>query len=346
MATITYLGKSFETSVYSGTVYPDIAAQIREEFYPEYSLADVQRQLYEILYRNGNDTGIINAYYFARLMGDVGLDRAAYTINEILQSDEWCSWMWEYIQRKPKVFPPSDPLIKNVHALMRIGMSAYTGKITNFPFAECKRLLLKYRAHKTNLYIDTSCGWGVRMMAAAAVGLDYVGFDVNPPLIENLNRLGREIQKLKPNWQFEVIPHGSEYLEERLIGKADIMLTSPPYFILEDYRKGEQSCRPDTDYQAWVESFLKPTLDNSFQYAAPDTCVLFNIKDYKKYPMETDSVNHAKARGWIVSKDTLSNSARVTKRRGEHNINSADENVFVFHRHELSKPASSLGDMF
>ena len=342
MVAIVHQGRSVEFGMYSGTIYPDFIQYVRDNVYPKIDIADVRKQLYDVVVRGKtNSHNLINGHWFAKLQGDVRLDRAFYSPNDFLLSDEWVSAMKEYIEAKPKTFTPSNPLMVNVHKFLKISLFRIVGGATNFPLTECVRLLAKYRRPSTNTYIDTSCGWGVRMLAAAVLDLDYIGFEVNPPLISNLNELGQEIQRFKPDWKFEVIPHGSEYYEPRLEGKAEIMLTSPPYFILEDYKNGEQSCRPDTDFDTWCESFLYPTLDNSFQYAAPDTCVIINIKNYKEFDMEDRCIKYAESKSYQTTLDTLAISQRVIA--GE--IRSSNERVFVFHKHPLN-PKTALDDLF
>lgn len=82
------------------------------------------------------------------------------------------------------------------------------------------------------------------------------------------------------------------------------MLTSPPYFFLEDYRYGNQSCNENTSFDDWCTNFLYPTMDNSFKYAG-DSPVIINIKDYKGFDMVARTKNYATSKGYICTTDIL-----------------------------------------
>jgi hypothetical protein len=109
-------------------------------------------------------------------------------------------------------------------------------------------------------WLDMSAGWGDRLMAAAALGMRYVGFDPNRDLCAGhaaiVNTLGDAKRQQVVPLPFEcraAIQHLDE-LDETF----DVAFTSPPYFDLEIYNTDDpfQSVRRHPSPNKWLGSFL------------------------------------------------------------------------------------------
>lgn len=174
------------------------------------------------------------------------------------------------------------------------------------------------------------------MLAAAAMDMNYVGFDVNPKLLKKLRALGKEIRSIKPDWKFHLVEHGSEIMFPRLRGQADFMLTSPPYFCLEDYKHGtDQSYRQGVSYEQWCSSYLRPLMRNSFRYCKLGTYCLINIKDFAQYDLVRKTVKYGKKAGFkFVGYDTLKLGSI---KKGIHELRNMDEPVLVFRKVKRKK---------
>lgn len=188
---ITHLGITVNRS-WGGQVNSEIVNAIRNGYYSNHELEDVARQVYNVVLRGGTNISMIYGYWFERIANDCRLHHSFFSINEVLESDELIQFFYDNTLKNKDVF--NGDLIDNFKTAIRIGGKGISGKLSNFPLSECKRFLLKYKVSGGTCYIDTSCGWGVRMLASAAVGLDYVGFDVNPLLIKSLNEMGEVIK--------------------------------------------------------------------------------------------------------------------------------------------------------
>ena len=61
------------------------------------------------------------------------------------------------------------------------------------------------------------------------------------------------------------------------------MFTSPPYFNLEKYSNDDfSSTRYANNYQAWVDYFVKPTIENIYHYLKIGGYAMINIKNLSK----------------------------------------------------------------
>jgi DNA modification methylase len=78
----------------------------------------------------------------------------------------------------------------------------------------------------------------------------------------------------------EVIKDDSSFQKYR--GKVDMVFTSPPYFAKEKYSMDpEQSCIKFSQYEAWRDGFLRPTLETAVEWLRRDRYLLWNIADAK-----------------------------------------------------------------
>jgi hypothetical protein len=70
-----------------------------------------------------------------------------------------------------------------------------------------------------------------------------------------------------------------------------LVFSSPPYYDLEDYIVGDQSIYENKEiktYKNWTETFIIPTINNSYNYLVKGGYLLINIKNLIGYPMYTD----------------------------------------------------------
>lgn len=326
-----YLGKTVNTQYYDDLngFDEELYNKIVSEFYSK-DYDKMVKQLKGVLFNNKVMINHIYEYFFEEVANDTVLHNSRWSINEALASKDVMSLMFNKIKEKPKVF--GDIIdVKSVKTCFRIGNVGIASKASNFPLKECNRILRDYTTGNKKLYIDTSAGWGVRMLSSAANDINYIGFDVNTKLIPKLELLGDLIKQFKPNWNYKIIPNGSEIYVPELENKADIMFTSPPYFFLEDYRNGKQSATEDTSYEDWCKNFLKPTIENSYKYSANGSYMLFNIKDYKDFDMESKSKEYGIAAGYeFVGYTSLKNIQRVIKKDDKNILMDNSEDIIVF----------------
>ena len=199
---------------------------------------------------------------------------------------------------------------KNQH-IFPLGIKAFRVSIcqyaANFPPLVAKYIYEKlsdeFKDQDKILIWDPSAGWGGRILGAMSVENDtrkihYIGTDPNTDhntengrtkyheLADYYNKHTTTIFS-NPTHTYEIYQCGSEDMRNqesfhKYRGKLDIVFTSPPYFSKETYSTSEtQSTTKFTTFDAWVDGFLKPTLETAVEWLAPNRYLLWNISDVK-----------------------------------------------------------------
>jgi hypothetical protein len=191
---------------------------------------------------------------------------------------------------------------------------------------------------------DPSCGWGGRF--AGAIACDrvrkYIGCDPSTETFKGLERMRAELVPLARamgrNLDVELHVLGSETKEMRDAlpeGGVDVVFSSPPYFGQEEYsREPTQSYIQFKTPDAWLNGFMRMTLDNCAYCLKPDGTLAINIADVSGYPgnLANDFVALAENRGWkLVKTKTMKLALSVMpgtrrKQKGTHKY----EPIFVF----------------
>lgn len=124
-----------------------------------------------------------------------------------------------------------------------------------------------YELFNAKRVYDPSSGWGDRLagfMAASCTEF-YCSTDPNSRLYEGYEQQQKRYGRGK---EIKMYCHGSEVNGgiRKLYGhRVDTVFTSPPYFKAEQYSDDEgQSFKKHTSLKAWLNSFLLPTIDNSW----------------------------------------------------------------------------------
>lgn len=330
---ITFNGKTVETKHGSEILDINDIQYIKDNYFNDKDKTQALKQLNDVLKNNKFSINKIYEYYFERVASKTILYHSKFSIYETLQCNELIQVFLNKIKTNPKVFNSND-IVKNFKTAIRLGGKGITAKPSNFPLKECYNLLKDYiGCNLTNgrIYIDTSCGWGVRLLASAMLDINYVGFDVNSELIVKLNELGNDIKKIKPNWNFVIFEQGSQYLNDICINKADIMLTSPPYFNLEDYGNNDYE-KVDSihgEYQYWLDNYVNPLMGNVNLYLKQGKKALINVKNFNGYTLEEDFIKYGTENGLkYCGYTTLKNNQRINDKGLVDN----SEKVLIFER--------------
>jgi hypothetical protein len=122
---------------------------------------------------------------------------------------------------------------------------------------------------------DPCSGYGGRLLGAFVAGVRYVATDVEPETVEGNRALAERLGCSRPS---EVHKCPAERFDP---GPVDLVFTSPPYFDREQYSdRGDQSwVSHGSDFDAWVEGFLRPVIATAYKRAP--TLVL-NVADIRR----------------------------------------------------------------
>jgi hypothetical protein len=157
---------------------------------------------------------------------------------------------------------------------------------------------------------DPSCGWGGRL--AGAIACDkvhkYIGCDPSTETYKALLRMRDELlpmaRAMGRSLAVKLYKLGSETkrMRDRLPeGGVDAIFSSPPYFGQEEYSdESTQSYIQFPTPDAWLNGFMRMTLDNCAYCLKPDGTLAINIADVSDYPgnLEDDFVALAESHGW------------------------------------------------
>ena len=209
-----------------------------------------------------------------------------------------------------------------------------TQACSNFRPAFAKALYNKY-TEKDSVVFDSSTGYGGRLVGfLASHCLTYYGTDPNTETYEANKRL---VNDLKGSKNIYLYNSPIEDLDvSHLFEKCDFSFTSPPYFVKEQYSKEEtQSCNRYSEYNAWLEGFLRPMMQKNFEVLKKDAHCLVNIEDVniknKTYSLVDDCVKISESVGFeLQEKQLFALQARTTMSKGIKTTKQANETVLVF----------------
>lgn len=158
-----------------------------------------------------------------------------------------------------------------------------TREATQFKITLAYTIYKLFSARRT---LDISAGWGDRLLAAIASGIEYVGYDPNG----NLEKGHGEIIKTFGNKDKHIV-HYEPFETSEVEGTFDLIFTSPPFFDLESYTNTEgQSIVSYPKYENWLSNFLLASLTKSWNALEVGGHLVLHLTDVGNLGI-TNSVN-------------------------------------------------------
>ena len=152
-----------------------------------------------------------------------------------------------------------------------------------------------YQLFGAKKVLDFSSGWGDRMLAALAQGIEYHGVDPNPELQASYKFI---IDNVKGNARVHCMC-AEDYESDEVF---DLMYTSPPYFTLEVYSKHkDQSTSKNATYDEWLNNFFYRMLKNAIKHVKQGGQIAVNIINWGQYKMLDDMIKFMLDNGQIFS---------------------------------------------
>ena len=134
--------------------------------------------------------------------------------------------------------------------------------------------------------LDPCAGWGGRLLGSVAAGAEYVAFEPNT---ETYNGLVQLVKFLDIEDKVTLIKDSALNMNQYNLGKFDVVLTSPPYFDLEVYSNEEtQSINGFDNYTQWLDGFLNPLIQLSWEHLNPNGWSCWNVHNVGKMKMIDD----------------------------------------------------------
>jgi len=131
-----------------------------------------------------------------------------------------------------------------------------------------------YKLFNAQSVYDPCGGWGDRMIAAMAAGIDYHCRDTNPLVMAGYASM-QYMYEYDGNISFEY--EGSEV--DAPNGVYDLVFTSPPYWKAEKYQGDKSSHVLYKKFEDWLNLFLFKMLDNAYSVLKPNGIMAINISD-------------------------------------------------------------------
>ena len=99
---------------------------------------------------------------------------------------------------------------------------------------------------------DPCCGWGGRLLGAWLEGCTYVGCDISPNTYRGLVGISDFI-----NYDCNIVNKSCTDVDWPV---CDLILTSPPFYDIEEYVGGDQPWRYQSRAE-WIDKFIKPFVE-------------------------------------------------------------------------------------
>lgn len=142
--------------------------------------------------------------------------------------------------------------------------------------------LFIYKLFKPKSVLDSSSGWGDRLIAAIAYGTKYTGYDpseclesIYPKIIDTL-----ATNTKKKNYNVYKKPFEEVEIKE----KYDLVFSSPPFFDLETYENTDnQSIVKYKNKNTWIKKFLFKLVDNNIKGLKKGGYLVLYLPLYDKF---------------------------------------------------------------
>lgn len=131
--------------------------------------------------------------------------------------------------------------------------------------------------------LDISSGWGDRLLAAMASGMEYLGYDPNYHLEPGHSAMIRDFgDTTKHRVIYE--PFEKAHLPPF---EADVVLSSPPFFNIEEYVAGQegQSIVSYPTFEKWMVHFLFVSLLKAWHALKVGGYLVLSVGDNSKVPI-------------------------------------------------------------
>lgn len=170
--------------------------------------------------------------------------------------------------------------------------------------------------------LDFSAGWGDRCIGVMAKGVEYIGIDSNIELEEAYTQMAERF-RIHPQMLFQP----AETVDFTSLPTYDMILTSPPYFTLEQYNNMPSY----QGYQGWVETFLRPVIQRSWASLKENGWMCLNVP------------SSAQKGKWGIYEsivEFMGKPHRVYRMNLQHGTTKGDNNEGIYCWHKSDTPAT------
>lgn len=214
-----------------------------------------------------------------------------------------------------------------------------TQACANFRPAYARMMYDKYGGENAVIF-DSSTGYGGRLTGfLASECIRYIGVDPNTITHQANQRLFKTLKNGDKTCKLINLPAEDVDVDKSNIrGVADFSFTSPPYFKKEIYSEEKtQSCHRHSEYEEWINDFLKPMMKLNYDVLKPGGTTIINIEDVKikgkLYPLVHPTIEAGVEAGFDYEKtEKFGLQHRTMLKDGKKVSIEAFESVIIFHK--------------
>lgn len=157
--------------------------------------------------------------------------------------------------------------------------------------------IIDIHGKKNGVLFDPCAGWAGRALGTIASDWVYYGCEPNEETYDGIIKLFTFLDETD-NLNVYNTP-AEEFAWSVLPEKVDIVLTSPPYFDLEVYTKGDtQSYNKYNDFDVWCDQWWLPLIDQCLDRLSDDGISAWNVMNSGKRDFVDKLIQKHKSRGW------------------------------------------------
>jgi RimJ/RimL family protein N-acetyltransferase len=154
----------------------------------------------------------------------------------------------------------------------------------NFQLTIIMNIYQYFNVNNNTKILDSSAGWGDRLIAAIACGANYTGVDPSECLAPLYQKIIRVLSN--KNLNYKVISKPFEKISKTELGNSDydISFTSPPFYDLEVYNDDNtQSIIGYKTQSEWIKNFLNVLADINIHYLKIGGYFIIYVPEYKEF---------------------------------------------------------------
>lgn len=185
---------------------------------------------------------------------------------------------FQYWQENQEVLCKSSP------RLQRQIISRKVKECTHF----CPLILVRIvRMYRSKRILDFCSGWGDRLVGACLCDnfiQGYTGIDANPRLFTGYKNIIKNFVPKHSASKYTMLHGCAEDVIPVLKQEYDLVITSPPYFDLEEYSSDQkQSTVRYKSFDVWYRRFLLISVQKSIEKLRESGVVAINVNNYKTH---------------------------------------------------------------
>ena len=155
---------------------------------------------------------------------------------------------------------------------------------TLYPYEVGMKVLDIFKPKK---WLDPTAGWGDRLRCAISYGCEYLGVDSNSSMQEAYKAIIADANADPKKYRVK----DGKFQDVRIVGKYDLVFTSPPFYTVEKYDKmvGWKSVGH------FMEEFMSPLFKRSVAHLEDGGHIVLYIEDRPTAPFIQIMKDHVKA---------------------------------------------------